>query len=512
MTEVEAAAGRFRLRERVFERDGLLVSVQPLTVTRLNELGRRIVAALSADRYRSPVCLGWELGVKTAEVETFLASLEKRGFLEWKPARDPSSTPPVSVVVTVRNQPEYLRGCLDALDRLDYPAYEVVVVDDASTDRTVDVAREHVLSRRGMLRVVTVDAESGPRGIGASRNIGVRSAEHEVVAFTDADCRPRSDWLAELVPYIDAHDVVGGRTRPHRSGGPHEYERAHSSLDMGSRADRVRPDGATPYLPTANLVGRRRVFEAVDFPDRNVAEDVGFCWRALEAGYDIVYAPEGVVEHDYSSSYRRFVSRRASYGASEALLSTRYRSPGSVPLPVLPAVALSVVVVGILGGLGALSWFASGVLATVVLSGIGRLRRTNARVTGVVTPRRLVVSRLRQILSTAYSVARETTRYYSGPLAVVAAGCWLLGWGAAAVAVAIVVGVAVALPAAVDYRVHSPRLSRREYLRWYLADHLAYQWGVYRGAVSHRTSAHVDPFERFSPAGPVVTSITRLLS
>lgn len=517
-TGATAATGRYRLRDGVFQRDGLLVSLRPLAVTRPNDLGSRIVATLSTDRYRSPHDIGRELGVETAEVARFLDSLADRGFLEWRPVRNPSSTPPVSVVVTVRNQPDHLRACLDALVGLDYPSYEVVVVDDASTDRTADVARDHALADRGDLGLVSVGAGSElngagsePLGIGASRNAGVMAADHDVIAFTDADCRPRADWLRALVPCLGAHDVVGGRTRPADSGGLQGYERAHSSLDMGPRADRVRPGDATPYLPTANLVGRRRVFEAVGFPERDVAEDVDFCWRALEAGYDVVYEPDGVVEHDYGSSPRRFVSRRVSYGASEGLLAARYGSPGSVPFPVLPMVALAAIAVGILGGNDALSLGAGGVLATIGLVGIGRSVLTNARLADAVTPRALLASRARAVLSTAYGVARETTRYYSGPLALAAAGCWLLGREPVAVAVAGAVAVAVALPAVVDYRVLAPDLRRREYVGWYLADHLAYQCGVYCGALRHRTTAHLDPSGRFSPAGPVVTAVVSRL-
>ena len=472
-----------------------------------------MVAALSGRSFRRPAAVAAEVDLDAASVASLLERLHRRGFLEWVPDRDPAHRPPVSVVVTVRDDRERLRACLDALAALDYPDYEVVVVDDGSTDGTPAAAREHALADGGRLRVVEVGSSTAPLGIGASRNRGVAAARHDVIAFTDADCRPRPAWLAELVPCLAAHDVVGGRVRPAGDAPADAYEDVHSSLDMGGHAARVDPDGGTPYLPTANLVGRRSVFETVPFPARNVAEDVDVCRRAIEAGYDVVYAATGVVEHDYRSSLRAFAARRADYGASEALLAAEYGHGGAVPVPLEPVVGLvAALVATLVGGLAA--GLAVGAVAGVLLAGreLVGVARHHRRLGGLVDRSTVVRSRLRSGLSTAYALAREAARYYALPLALGGAGAI-----AAAVAVrgpvavvlstgaALLVGLggAVALPAVVDYAVHRPAVSPPRYAAFYLADHLGYQRGVYRGAVAHRTVAHLSPAARFRPVGPL---------
>ncbi|RLM53966.1 glycosyltransferase [Halobellus sp. Atlit-31R] len=548
------ADGEYRLRDGVRLVDDVLVSKRPLTATRLNDAAVGVVDGLvRAGGFRPPEALASGTGPTATATETLCEHLRQRGFLEWRPARDPEHTPPVSVVVTVRDDREHLRACLDALADLEYPAYEVVVVDDGSSDGTREVARSHALAGARRLRVVSVGTVDAPLGIGASRNRGVAAAAYDVVAFTDADCRPRAGWLADLVPHLAAHDLVGGRIRPAGDATASVYEAHNSSLDMGPRAARVDPGGATPYLATANLVGRRAVFESVPFPERDVAEDVAVCWGALDAGFDVVYTPTGVVEHAYRTELRSFVRRRAAYGASEALLA---RERGreemdrvNVSATVLAVVALvggglaasggggsafpassgagggpaslAAIASGAGGGPASLSTLAFGVAAVVFAVGAlagGTARwRQHRRLAPAVTAGDVLRSRARERLSGAYAVARELTRYYAGPLAGLGVVSGAVGVAGGLDAAALLgagllalVGLALALPPAVEYWVSTPETSVYGYAGYYLADHLAYQYGVYRGAIEHRTLSHLRPSARFRLSGASAALLERL--
>jgi len=86
--------------------------------------------------------------------------------------------PAISVIVPVRNDPENLELCLRALDASAYPAYEVIVVDDASIDATAEVARRHGV------RLIRQETRSGPA---AARNRGAAAARHPYLFFVDAD-------------------------------------------------------------------------------------------------------------------------------------------------------------------------------------------------------------------------------------------------------------------------------------------------------------------------------------
>jgi mycofactocin system glycosyltransferase len=488
-------SGRYRIRDAVRRRDGLVVCPRPLVATRLNDAGCRLLDTLSPESFRSVDDVAAEAGVTPEQAARLFADLKARGVLEWEPERDPDYCPPVSVVVTVRNEAAAIRPCLDALSDLDYPEYEVIVVDDGSTDGTPERVHKHPLAESGVARVVEVGVPDAPLGIGASRNRGVEAAAHDVVAFTDADCRPRSEWLAGLVPCLAAHDVVGGRIRPSSDRAIDTFEGTHSSLDMGPRAARVDRESGTPYLATANLIGRRDVFEAVPFPDRNVAEDVDVCWRAIDAGYDVVYTPDGVVEHDYGDA-REFLSRRVSYGGSEALLAREYGHPGTVDLPVVAlAGVLALGLFALLGRppVGALDAAAVVALGVTVgpASQLFGARRQFA-------PRQLLTAAGRSALSRTYAVAAEVGRYYSLSGALV--GIVLATGGAepAGTALAAVAVLALLGPAAVDYLLHRPRLDPLRYGWWYVCDALAYQMGALRGAVRYRTLAHLDPRRRFA--------------
>lgn len=501
--------GEYRFRETVDTVGTLVVLNQPLTVTRLNQPAIDLLDHLDSDEYRSPASIAATTNYAEDAVEDLLDRLYRRGILEWRPVRDPEFRPPVSVVVTVRDDRENLERCLDALADLTYSTYEVVVVDDGSTDGTRDAATDHQLTADGCLRLVSVGEPNDPLGIGASRNRGVEAAANDVIAFTDADCRPRADWLDDLVPFLAAADFVGGRIRPAETTTASVYEGINSSLDMGSRASRVQPDGDTPYLATANVVGRRAVFEAIPFPDRNVAEDVDVSWRAVHAGFDVVYTPTGVVEHAYRTDIRSFAGRRSTYGASEALLAATHDTDGeridvSTTHGLIAAAGLGGIILSRPIGIAIAMLL---IVLTGLVGGVTLWRRYR-RLPSIVSAMSLAKSWVRERLSTLYSAGTEVTRYYAAPIAMVGLLVWFVGEPVPATVLFASVGVAIVFPAAVEYRVHRPATSRTGYLLYYLADHLSYQYGVFRGAVRHRTLSHVRPSGRFRLVGPG-TSIHR---
>jgi hypothetical protein len=155
----------------------------------------------------------------------------------------------------------------------------------------------------------------------------------------------------------------------------------------------------------------------------------------------------------------------------------------------------------------------SGVAATVALAaaalvgGAGLFARLAGtvrqyrRLQSTVSVRDVVDSRFREAVSTTYALAREVTRYYSAPLGFVAVLTW---FAAPTVGLALGAGIALSafLPLAVEYAVHRPDASFVGYAGYYVADHAGYQFGVYRGALAHRTIAHLDPSGRFRLSGP----------
>jgi len=124
-----------------------------------------------------------------------------------------NSTPFVSIVVCAFNEEKILRKCLEGLASQTYPAerYEILVIDDESTDRTFTIAEECILSRKACLPYMKlVSIEHG--GLSVARNAGIRLSRGEIIAFIDGDAVPDRRWLEELVkPFLEGADYVGGR-------------------------------------------------------------------------------------------------------------------------------------------------------------------------------------------------------------------------------------------------------------------------------------------------------------
>jgi glycosyltransferase involved in cell wall biosynthesis len=198
--------------------------------------------------------------------------------------------PLVSVVVPVFNGEATIAACIDSLMGSDYPAgrFEVVVVDNRSTDRTAAI-----LAGYGERIVLTREATRGPA---AARNRGVRAASGEIVAFTDADCTVDPDWLIRLTGPLNDPSVgiVGGRILSRRPC--NAVELFGETIHDHSKAIGVfKP----PYVISMNWASRRSVLVDAGLFDEAFlrCEDVDLSQRILRLGYRIVYAPAAVVYH-----------------------------------------------------------------------------------------------------------------------------------------------------------------------------------------------------------------------
>lgn len=210
------------------------------------------------------------------------------------------AAPVASIVVATKNRVERMVRLLAALDAQTETGFEVIVVDDGSTDGTserVEAAARAVGYPIRLLR----NEES--KGQGTARNRGWHEARAPVVAFTDDDCVPVPKWLASLLEAMehDGLDLVSGITEPP------DHQR-----DLISMWSYVMVDsGRRGHYPTCNVAYRREVLDAVRGfderfqyrrPDRSarcmIGDDTDFAWTAIDMGFRPGYAPEAIVHHD----------------------------------------------------------------------------------------------------------------------------------------------------------------------------------------------------------------------
>ena len=225
--------------------------------------------------------------------------------------------PRVSVVVCAYNAERTMQACLASLATLNYPNYEVIVVNDGSTDRTLEIAR-----RFSYARIISQPNE----GLSAARNVGAQAATGEIVAYTDSDCVADADWLGYLVGTMERHGYVA-------CGGPN-YPPAEESLVPSAVA--VSPGGPTHVLLTdetaehiagCNMAFRRDVLLASGGFDpvfRAAGDDVDMCWRLMDQGHVIGFSPAAMVWHFRRNTVRAYFGQQRGYGKAEALVYQKH--------------------------------------------------------------------------------------------------------------------------------------------------------------------------------------------
>lgn len=224
----------------------------------------------------------------------------------------------VSVVVPTFNRADSLRRLLDALAEVRPPpgGFEVIVVDDGSQDETEDVVRSTPFTY----------VRQQNSGAAAARNAGWRVACGEIIAFTDDDAVPSSEWLVELVePFKTRSTVgVGGTIVPLHRTRASMYVQLERLVDHG-----LDTDGDLRYLVTANAAFRRSVLAAVGGFDIGFAgaagEDVDLSVRVAALG-GLVRVAGAEVAHDHRLRVRELVRTYRRHGRARAELSRKHPS------------------------------------------------------------------------------------------------------------------------------------------------------------------------------------------
>jgi len=258
----------------------------------------------------------WDFGLCTRDrlpkpaLETVCTAYRNVPFptdIEW---------PKVSVVVCTCNGEGTIRDTLAHLAVLDYPDYEVIVVDDGSSDRTAEIASG--------FDVWLIRTEN--RGLSNARNLGWQSASSEIIAFIDDDAYPDPHWLNYLVhPFLisDAAAVGGSSPAP-----PGDGPVADCVANAPGRPVHVLlTNNEAEHIPGCNMSFRREVLEAIGGFDprfRAAGDDVDICWRILENGWEIAYQAGALNWHHCRNSLRAYWKQQKGYGKAEALLEEKW--------------------------------------------------------------------------------------------------------------------------------------------------------------------------------------------
>ena len=221
------------------------------------------------------------------------------------------------MVVCAYNAADTLDDCLTSLGRLEYPDYEVIVVNDGSRDAT-----EAIASRHAHVRLIATPNH----GLSAARNIGLSAATGAIVAYTDADVRADEHWLAYLVQPFLRSDVVA-------VGGPNvvppddPWVAQCVARAPGGPTHVLFDDRIAEHVPGCNMAMRREALVAVGGFNPiylRAGDDVDICWRLQAPGGTIGFAPAALVWHHHRPSIGAFWRQQVGYGEGEVWLQPHH--------------------------------------------------------------------------------------------------------------------------------------------------------------------------------------------
>jgi glycosyltransferase involved in cell wall biosynthesis len=222
-----------------------------------------------------------------------------------KAARGPSHRNwSVSIVIPTFNGAPRIGDCLAALvQQTQDRNAEIIVVNDGSTDNTVDAVRQY-----SAVRLIT-QTNAGPA---AARNRGALEARGTIILFTDDDCVPTPDWLdAMLEPFRDA-EVVGAK------GVYRTYQKSlvarFVQIEYEDRYRRMADVDCIDFIDTYSAAFRRDRFLEMAGYDTSFpmacAEDVELSYRMSARGWKMKFVPEAIVHHTHPDTFLRYLKKK----------------------------------------------------------------------------------------------------------------------------------------------------------------------------------------------------------
>ncbi len=259
----------------------------------------------------------WAFGVTTATREKKDSFFTVQNRFAVAPYFPLPQYPKVSVVVASYNGARTLKACLDSLVKLNYPNYEVLLVDDGSTDTTQQIASLY----KNVCHIYQTH-----QGLSVARNSGIYAADGEVIAFTDSDCRADEDWLHYIVSDLLQNKFAGI--------GGHNFLPPEDSLvaatvqaSPGAPAHVMLTDRIAEHIPGCNMAFYKEALLQIGCFDpiyKRAGDDVDVCWRLQQRGYKLGFSPGGFVWHYRRSTIRAYLRQQQGYGEAEALLVRRH--------------------------------------------------------------------------------------------------------------------------------------------------------------------------------------------
>jgi len=226
------------------------------------------------------------------------------------------NNPFISVIIPTHNRSSSLKKTLLSLMNQTYPKdrYEIIIVDDGGRDNTEKMIKE--LNKQTNSNINYFWQKN--RGPAAARNLGIKHAKADIIAFTDDDCIVNPDWLEKIIEAFSKDKdamIVGGETLPPKG---RIVAAVGQGLTKNAFFDYVNGKKETIFFPTCNAAFRKEVFKKAGYFDEDfplaAGEDLEICWRAFKKGMKLLYEPSLIVTHYCNSSLCAYARQSFNYG------------------------------------------------------------------------------------------------------------------------------------------------------------------------------------------------------
>lgn len=258
----------------------------------------------------------WDFGLTERNRQPKPALAAVREAFAEVPLLPRAHWPRISVVVCTYNGSRTIRECCEGLQRVQYPNFEVIIVNDGSTDATAKIVSEFAY------RVIS----TSNMGLSHARNLGMQAATGEIVAYLDDDAIPDTHWLTYLAAAFARTQHVG-------IGGPNVTIKEDGWIaecignSPGNPTHILLSDEVAEHIPGCNMAFRKSALEAIGGFDpqfRIAGDDVDVCWRLQQAGGTLGFSPAAMVWHHRRNAVRAYWKQQLNYGKAEALLELKW--------------------------------------------------------------------------------------------------------------------------------------------------------------------------------------------
>ncbi|GEM_PF-1780660 len=226
----------------------------------------------------------------------------------------------ITVIIPAYNAQDTIEECLVCLLAQKKKDFEIIVVDDASKDKTAQLVGKIIKQNKKKSPKIHLISLQKNGGAGAARNAGAKASTTETIAFLDADCVANDDWLQSLLDGMKMHNCIAAVSQYNRSA-CEEFIAKYAFYELRFR-DKD-DDGFLDSASSCNFICKREAFlQTAGFSsDRYAepAEDIDFFFRLSQRG-KIWFVNKARVSHHFRSSLRGYLKQQKEYSRSTAYL------------------------------------------------------------------------------------------------------------------------------------------------------------------------------------------------